>query len=227
MSDTEATNLLPATAEPVRVAARRFRWFRAAFRFWLDHQEQELGCRFVLDEDALAAAFVAWLRDVEAQRPAQPADRQAYFEFAAGLMLRELVRRMPIRVTTPPTRVGSDQAAGFWPEGHACTMFCLTVARAALHQEFGHAAPLAPEAEDLRTWWSFRENAQEDPSTSVAFLDLFLGREPDWLTPGLFMAGRPDGPAIPKSAADRPDTMALGSGDGAIGRAGAGERSSD
>ena len=134
----------------------------------------------------LAQAFVVWLRAVEAQRPSNAADRRAYFEFAAGLMLKELVRQMPIRATVRPTRAEADTPAGFWPEGHACTTFCLSVARAALRQEFGDEPSLAPEVTDLRTWWSFRENAHEDPNTSVAFLELFLGREPDWVAPGLF-----------------------------------------
>ncbi len=188
MSEEAGIDLLPATGEPVHVAARRLRWFRTAFRGYLDHLEGELGCTFDLDEGRLAAAFVAWLRAVEAQRPADPAARKTYFEFAAGLMLRELVKTMPVRTGTAPTRAESDSAAAFWPEGYACTMFCLTVARAALRQEFAEDAGPAPEALDLRNWWSFRENAREDPTISVAFLDLFMGHEPDWSTPGLLSA---------------------------------------
>lgn len=188
MSDGAGPDLLPATNEPVHVAARRLRWFRTALRGYLDHLEGELGCTFELDEGRLAGAFVAWLRAVEAQRPADPAARRAFFEFAAGLMLRELVKAVPVHVAAAPTRAAPDGAAAFWPEGYACTMFCLTVARAALRQEFAEDARLAPEALDLRNWWSFRENAREDPTVSVAFLDLFMGHEPEWATPGLFSA---------------------------------------
>ncbi len=200
MSEATGADLLPATGDPVHVAARRLRWFRTAFRGYLDHLEGEMGCTFDLDEGRLAEAFVAWLRAVEVQRPADPAARKAYFEFAAGLMLRELVKAAPVRMAAAPTRAAPDSAAAFWPEGYACTMFCLFVVRAALRQEFAEDVGPAPEALDLRNWWSFRENAREDPTISVAFLDLFLGHEPEWFTPGLFSArlrrelGRPSAP---------------------------------
>lgn len=183
-----ATDLLPATADPVHVAARRLRWFRLAFHGFLDHLGEEIGCAFDLDEPRLADAFVAWLRAVEAQRPSDPVARRDYFEFAAGLMLRHLVQTMPVRARAAPSRAAPDSAAAFWPEGYACATFCLTVARAALRQEFGDDAETPSESLDLRTWWSFRENAREDPASTVAFFDLMLGREPNWLFPTLFSA---------------------------------------
>jgi hypothetical protein len=35
-------------------------------------------------------------------------------------------------------------------------------------------------AREMRTWWSFRENAQEEPARAIGFFDLFLGNEPHW-----------------------------------------------
>ena len=50
-------------------------------------------------------------------------------------------------------------------------------------QEFGKAPSIDKCADDLRTWWSYRENATEMPAYAVAFLDRFLGAEPNWITP--------------------------------------------
>ena len=43
-------------------------------------------------------------------------------------------------------------------------------------------------ADDLRIWWSYRENAGEDPSQAIAFLDLFTGTEPNWWTPDTLLS---------------------------------------
>lgn len=178
--------LLPATNEPLRVAIRRMRWFRAAFRHHLDHLERELGARFEIDDARLAAAFVRWLRKVEAQKPNDPAARRAFFEFSAGLMLREMTADMPLRVVERPTKAPTDGAASFWPEGYACTMFCISVASAAVAQEFQAETQTTPALHDLRHWWSFRENATEDPRVSIGFLDTLIGNEPDWIMPETF-----------------------------------------
>ncbi|MDA4635536.1 hypothetical protein NZA98_31350, partial [Escherichia coli] len=43
-------------------------------------------------------------------------------------------------------------------------------------------------ANDLRTWWSYKENVTEMPGYAVAFLDKFLGAEPNWVMPNLASA---------------------------------------
>jgi hypothetical protein len=187
MSDlARHAGLLPATNEPLRVAIRRMRWFRAAFRRYLDHLERELGARYEIDDARLAAVFVRWLRKVEAQKPRDPAARRSFFEFSAGLMLREMTADMPVRVAQAPTRAAGDGAAAFWPEGYACTMFCIAVTSAAVAQEFQAETQTTPALHDLRHWWSFRENAAEDPRVSIGFLDTLIGNEPDWSMPEIF-----------------------------------------
>ncbi len=177
---------LPRSNEPVHVAVRRMRWFRQALRRYLDRLEGELGCRFEIDDGKVAGIFVRWLRAVEAQKPLDPMARRSFFEFAAGLMLREMTGDMPLRATGPATAADPHGAAAFWPEGYACTMFCIAVTSAAMAQEFDAAPALRPSIRDLRIWWSFRENAAEDPRVSIAFLDLILGRDPDWAMPEVF-----------------------------------------
>ena len=74
-------------------------------------------------------------------------------------------------------------SVAFWPEGFLYTNFCVSAIAAVYEQEFGEAPAIDKCADDLRTWWSYRENASEMPAYAVAFLDRFLGGEPNWLLP--------------------------------------------
>jgi hypothetical protein len=181
-------DVLPATNEPLRIAVRRMRWFRAAFQRFVEATGQEIGSRFVVDDAKLAAIFVRWMRAVEAQKPSDRTARRDYFEFAAGLMLRELTGDMPVTAATAPGKAKPDSAAAFWPEGYVCTMFCLTVHSAAMAQEFHAKTEFAPAINDLRHWWSFKENADQDSRFSVGFLRMMLGNQPDWVLPDVFRA---------------------------------------
>lgn len=49
----------------------------------------------------------------------------------------------------------------------------------------GRAPQLDRCADDLRTWWSYRENTREMPAFAIAFLDRFLGTAPNWVAPDL------------------------------------------
>ena len=177
---------LPSTNEPLRIAVRRMRWFRAAFEAYVKAIGDRIGCTYQIDDAKLAAIFVRWLRAVESQKPSNRQDRHDFFEFAAGLMLRELTAVMPLVALSPPSKSAADSAATFWPEGYACTMFCLTVHSAAMEQEFKDKPQVSPVIEDLRHWWSFKENAQMGASFSVGFLLTLLGHQPNWMMPDVF-----------------------------------------
>ena len=179
---------LPPSNEPLRIAVRRMRWFRSAFDAYVTALGARIGCTYKVDEAKLAGIFVRWLRAVERQKPGNAKDRHDYFEFAAGLMLRELTADMPLSVIMPPTKSEANSAATFWPEGYACTMFCLTVHSAAMQQEFQDKPEVSPAIDDLRHWWSFKENAREDASFSVGFLQILLGHQPNWMMPDVFSA---------------------------------------
>ncbi len=179
---------LPATNEPLRIAVRRMRWFKSAFLRYVQASSTELGCTFEVDETKLAAAFVRWLESIERQKPTDKTQRRAFFEFAAALMLRELTSDMPLKVSGTPAKAKADSAAAFWPEGYCCTMFCLSVHAAAMAQEFKTDTEIDHAADDLRQWWSFKENAVTDASFSAGFLQLLLGREPNWVFPDVFRA---------------------------------------
>lgn len=200
MSDTPLhPEAIPATNEPLRVAVRRLRWFRQAFQRHAEAYGRDLGCTFEVDEARLARIFVRWLEAIERQKPADKAQRRAFFEFAAALMLRELVADMPVKASTP-TLAKPDSAGAFWPEGYCCTCFCLSIHAAAMAQEFHAGTEIAPEIDDLRNWWSFRENALKDAGFSAGFLQMMLGQQPNWVLPDVFRARlereiAPHGPA--------------------------------
>ncbi len=177
---------LPATAEPVRVAVRRLRWLRTALREQLAAITAETGVAYRIDDRKLAAAFVSWLRRVEAQNPHDPERRRDFFTFAAGMMLEELIRAMPVVAGPLPPATDREQPEYFWPEGFACTVFCINVLSAVLAQEFDATTDLVPSFFDIRSWWSFRENAQEQAASVVGFFDTFVGQEPDWEMPTVF-----------------------------------------
>ncbi len=179
---------IPPTNEPLRVAVRRLRWFKQAFHSFADACGRDIGTVFVVDDAKLAAIFVRWLDAIDRQKPSDKTQRRAFFEFAASLMLRELAADIPLTAAAPPTHAPSDSAAAFWPEGYCSTMFCLAIHTAAMRQEFDAQAEIDPAIDDLRHWWSFRENALEDARFSAGFLQLLLGQTPNWSMPDVFRA---------------------------------------
>ena len=116
-------------------------------------------------------------------------DRRDFVTFNAGLLLRELLKSHSVDVealaedqTLPAARTESWPIAHAWPEGFICTNYCLCILAAVLDQE-GTPLTLPALADDLRTWWSYRENVAEDPAQAIAFLDLLTGNEPNWFMP--------------------------------------------
>lgn len=77
-----------------------------------------------------------------------------------------------------------------WPEGHVATSCCLTVLEGVFRQERLPALSVAANADDIRFWWSFRENCTESASLSVSFIDARVGSKLNWTSP-TFAAERP------------------------------------
>lgn len=166
---------------------RRLRRFRATFRANARAVAAAYGLRFAIDDTKLARVFLDWIEIVERERRFAAVDRADFIVFAAGLALRELIRQDPVKAVTPAGSetggVGMAEIARFWPEGFLYTNYCVSAIAAIHEQEFGAAPAIDACADDLRTWWSYRENASETPAYAVAFLDRFLGAEPDWILP--------------------------------------------
>ncbi|BCM19373.1 hypothetical protein [Mesorhizobium sp. J8] len=174
----------------LRHRLRQLRWFRATFRSSAKVVSETFGVRFEIDEAKLTRAFLDWIDVMEAQKRFAAVDRADFIVFAAGLVLRELIRQSPARevsglteMTETEANAGTAEIVRFWPEGFLYTNYCVSAILAVHEQEFGTAPSIDKCADDLRTWWSYRENATEMPAYAVAFLDRFLGAEPNWITP--------------------------------------------
>jgi len=172
----------------LRHRLRRLRWFRTTFRSSAKAVGETYGLRFEIDETRLTRAFLDWIEMIEAQKRFARIDRADFIVFAAGLVLRELIRQEPVRVVAGMAGEGVSDAGElkivrFWPEGFLYTSFCVSAITAIHEQEFDRAPGIDTCADDLRTWWSYRENVTEMPAYAVAFLDRFLGAEPNWVAP--------------------------------------------
>lgn len=178
------------TEQPLGKAVRRLRGFRSSFEEQIKSISTRTGINYEIKSDQLTAAFMGWLEAFEAQKPAQDTDNEAYVGFAAGLMLRSLITHNPAKASFVPKDADKNDPTYFWPEGYLYVAYCLNIRDCVLEQEFHAARHQADVLDDLRTWWSFKENVQEDPSLAIAFLDLFSGEEPDWHMPALFTSQR-------------------------------------
>ncbi|MGX8007843.1 hypothetical protein ACVDG8_001950 [Mesorhizobium sp. ORM8.1] len=174
----------------LRHRLRQLRWFRATFRSSAKVVSETFGVRFEIDEAKLTRAFLDWIEVMEAQKRFAAVDRADFIVFSAGLVLRELIRQAPAREISGlgnmieiEENAGTAEIVRFWPEGFLYTNYCVSAILAVHEQEFGNAPSIDKCADDLRTWWSYRENATEMPAYAVAFLDRFLGAEPNWITP--------------------------------------------
>lgn len=179
---------LPGTNKPLKVAVRQLRWFKAAFHSHATLCGEAMGCDFGVDDIKLAGAFARWLESIDRQKPTEKIERRDFFRFAPSLVLRELVADMPIKAACAPADVDPKSAAAFWPEGYVVTTFCLTVYAATVDQEFHIDVHVNEMVDDLRSWWSFRENAHEDSDYAAGFFQLLLGNEPNWWMPSNFSA---------------------------------------
>jgi hypothetical protein len=174
----------------LRHRLRRLRWFRMTFRSHARLVGSTYGYRFEIDDARLTKAFLDWVETMEAKKGFAKVDRADFVIFAAGLVLRELIRHEPAKVAERGLERASPNAdpemadiVDFWPEGFLYTNFCVSATSAVYEQEFGEMPTIDKCADDLRTWWSYRENASEMPAYAVAFLDRFLGAKPNWLLP--------------------------------------------
>ena len=178
-------------AEPdVRHRIRQLRWFKTSFRHDARLIGERYGLSVAIDDRKLTEAFLNWAEIFAIQKEYAQLDRRDFAIFAAALLLREMLRVHPVEVASAFTRAkdtaalpdSSGPIARDWPEGFIYTNYCLCVVGAVLEQE-GMSLTLPALADDMRTWWSYRENVADDPSQAIAFFDLFTGNEPNWWMP--------------------------------------------
>ena len=173
----------------LRHRLRQFRWFETTFQNSVSLVAKTYGIRFEVDEKKLADVFFRWVDLVNSKKEFARVDKADFIIFAAGLVLRELLRQHPVRVNDSlqsPQISKTDEKLDivrFWPEGFLYTNYCVAAVAALYEQEFGYTPEIDRCADDLRTWCSFRENVMEESSYAIAFLDSFLGMKPNWMVP--------------------------------------------
>lgn len=175
----------------LRRRLRQLRWFTRAFRSHAQAAGRHVGIDFEVHERRLSQAFFAWVKAIAPVEHDPRLDKADRIVFLGGLALRELLRSHPASAggeRRPAAADPTEQIAHFWPEGFLYTNFCICSIAAVHEQEFGTPRRLDDIASDLRTWWSYRENATEDPNLSIAFLDSFLGETPNWMFPSMARA---------------------------------------
>lgn len=180
-----------AAMPDLRHRLRRLRWFRATFRASAKAVTRAYGVRFEIDDARLTRAFLDWIEIAEGQKAFAEVNRADFIVFAAGVVLRELIRQNPARAVSEAAAPAGEadvstatrEIVRFWPEGFLYTNYCVSAVAAVHEQEFGTVPAIDKCADDLRTWWSYRENVAEVPAYAVAFLDRFLGGEPNWIAP--------------------------------------------
>ncbi len=173
----------------LRKRLRQLRWFDRAFKQNSAFVAAHLNIAARVDDRRLHKTFFDWVAAIGAIEHDHTLDKADRIVFMGGLALRELLRTRPVEVLATDDGTTADDAdptariAHAWPEGFIYTNFCICSIVAVHEQEFGEPRPLDQAAYDLRTWWSYRENASEDPDISIAFLDQFLGITPNWMFP--------------------------------------------
>lgn len=165
---------------------RQLRWFRRTFVACVQALDKRYGMQTKVDDQVLARVFVDWVEIIERKKELAHVDRADFIKFSGGLMLRELIKAHPAVVQLPPHATTEvPETVAFWPEGFLYTNFCISAVCAVHLQELGEALELSDSVDDLRTWWSFRENTHEMPAYAISFLDRFFGVEPNWAMPEL------------------------------------------
>ncbi len=111
-----------ASMPDLRHRLRQLRWFRATFRKHAALLHELYGVEYDIDEKKLTEAFLNWVELVNQNKRFAKVDRNDFITFAAGLVLRELIRLSPAKVVSSPKHATGDSArlyeiVSFWPEG--------------------------------------------------------------------------------------------------------------
>jgi hypothetical protein len=174
------------------------------------------GIRIEIDSRQFTAAFFAWIDAVAHNDDYRQRNPRDFFQFAYGVLLRDLLHEKAVRVVENPllhsleeppeypsnsaadlaadnfTEVppSADDITHWWPAGYMLTYFCIGMLKRTLREECGFAIEPSDALAQPAVWQSFRENLVEEPALAIAYFDKFMGIEPNWREPG-FVANRP------------------------------------
>lgn len=169
-----------------RKSFQRLRWFKSTFEEQVQAASTRTGIEYDTDAQILTRCFLQWFRTIENIKPTNTQDRLAFVGFAAGKMLKELIVNNPLTLKSTPKVMDSDLPEYFWPQGFVYVSYCLNVRQSILREDFHAKINSSQTIDDIRTWWSFKENTAEMPDYAISFLDIFAGEEPNWNSPGQF-----------------------------------------
>ncbi len=186
----------------IRHRVRQLRWFKTTFKQHARLIAGRYGVPYEIDDGRLTEAYLNWAEAFSQNLAYSDLDRRDFITFAAGLLVRELLRSAPAAAAAgrepPQTTDATESIARSWPEGFLYTNYCLCVLHLVLEQE-GVRLTLPTLADDLRTWWSYRENVGDDASLAIPFFDLLIGNEPNWYFPASVVSRRAVRRAIERS----------------------------
>jgi hypothetical protein len=152
-----------------------------------DEYRERHGVRIEIDERRFTSAFFAWLDVISRNAGYRRQNAPDYFQFAFGVLLRDLLRDKTVHVSTEPAQhlqPVADEIAGWWPAGHLLTWFCIGTLKHVMREECALVVQPADALSHREVWQSFRENIVEEPSLAIAYFDRFMGVEPNWREPG-------------------------------------------
>lgn len=180
---------------------RNLDWFLATFTSFARTLEPHVGNRFEVSEEKLRRVFFDWIELFESPEVKDYARRNYWdcVDYIAGMGLTGLISHQPLaRDNRAFVRQQAEPAAlvrllgvkarsveqipqiiEFWAEGFVYVCFCLSCIKQ-LRQQKGRARPEVNDDAfgELRFWWSFKENALEDHTTVLYYLDQILGNNP-------------------------------------------------
>lgn len=161
-------------------------WFKISVNECVARIAQRLELRCELHHGDLAVAFFQWASHADSNLEFSKLEPVDYAHYACGALLGRLVQAHPVSVTAKESSPGNinqhQRAQLIWPEDQVILRLTLTFLEAwRLHLG---AAPLVIDTDLIWNHWaSFHENAREDSSSSIPFLDMLLGLSPVWERP--------------------------------------------
>ena len=163
----------------------RWSWFSQAFHNTLDSSIAHSKFRFRANNEALAGAFFAWAKTVEAYEDYERLDPLDFCHFKAALLLQKLVAANP-----PVTDVLVDKEAPSLVKMQPVSQiavsvmpFVITLLQAWRLHSGSSPLVINPELMQGALWASFMENMIEDSYSAIGFMDQIFGLEPVWQSP--------------------------------------------
>ena len=177
-------------APDLRNRAVAWRWFEPASRTALQQAAERHAMAITIDQEGLCRVFFDWVQAVDMHDWLEPRNPLGFRHAMAGLLLQHLFtaqgaseHRRPLLHWHPI--VDNRDYTGATP-GTLITSFGLTLLQA-LRLQIG-APPFELDPDLPQYWPSYLENAAQDPTSAIGFLDKMTGLAPVWHAPGLIDA---------------------------------------